>query len=829
MNQQLVAQILTGNSDEIEDLKLNLPILEGFIELIRRLDALPETSKRFYEASRSLYQSTCTARPITELETLLAKYFGPPVKPAGKTLPRKLLKNPSVKYLGGIQKDQSLFRLPLSTGEFYGALWPWHRNKAKIEIHLGYCSDWITDEHYQQLETLVKRSLSHSTFQQMEAQVGGQIHGIGIHSFLQMAKLERSTLTLRITSAGRIGQLHLAEGRLIGAETSDLKGRQAACSIIGWEDTTIQIAPADPSRSDDINQPLMQVLMEALRIKDEINGDSGAPPTPPKHKVRRPKPDAVKPAKRLVRLERPPEPRPRGRSIRILTILAVVLGATVILGSGAVLGLYVMQQRATSDRYAQLRAQAERTDSLEEKLQLLDRYLQANPQSPRAAEIQSEIDQVRNRIEDRDFDQTVLQVSSLQVNENYEQMALAIYTDFLDRYPDSRHTGRINTAIGEIKNLLDKYYYDELRRAARLDYNQRLAVYRQHLERFPEGRYREDVNILIQEMAEQYLNHLLREDAQCDQTQRWEPCIQRYRVFMANHEGLALGAEAHRRMSALKDRQDLARLRKIRDAGATEYQRAVQAYQDYLQANPDSTQKQTIEEELDVLRVDWQTQRQWAAVRQYVTNPANDFFERIQRLERYLRDHSSSRYAGEARDLMNQMESRRQEALRQRQREARQQEERAGIQREQERLAQQQRRAQQLQNQMEQLLSGSTRYRTNGDGTATDMSTGLTWTLLDSHQALGACVDYPSARQYVHGLKTGGYGNWRIPTANELASIYKQGPYFPASDAQWYWTSEAYARGYHEVADIVTATPESVFVREHRSQDACGAVRAVRL
>jgi hypothetical protein len=137
MNQQLVAQILTGDSDEIADLKLNQPILEGFIDLARRLDTFPETSKRFYEESRSLYQATCTGRTITELEAVLTRFFGPPVNPSGKGLPRKLRKNPSVKYLGGIEKDQSLFLLRLNTGEFYAALWPWRRNKAKIEIHMG--------------------------------------------------------------------------------------------------------------------------------------------------------------------------------------------------------------------------------------------------------------------------------------------------------------------------------------------------------------------------------------------------------------------------------------------------------------------------------------------------------------------------------------------------------------------------------------------------------------------------------------------------------------------------------------------------------------------
>ena len=43
---------------------------------------------------------------------------------------------------------------------------------------------------------------------------------------------------------------------------------------------------------------------------------------------------------------------------------------------------------------------------------------------------------------------------------------------------------------------------------------------------------------------------------------------------------------------------------------------------------------------------------------------------------------------------------------------------------------------------MESRLKGSTRYRSNGDGTFTDLTTQLTWAVLDSYQELGGCVTY---------------------------------------------------------------------------------------
>lgn len=150
------------------------------------------------------------------------------------------------------------------------------------------------------------------------------------------------------------------------------------------------------------------------------------------------------------------------------------------------------------------------------------------------------------------------------------------------------------------------------------------------------------------------------------------------------------------------------------------------------------------------------------------------------------------------------------------------------LRREQEKRAEQLRHIQQAQSRIEQQLKGSKRFKTNGRGIATDQTTGKTWALIDSYDELGGCIDYQDAIKYARQLVLGGYRDWRLPTANELAGIYKTKPFFPQTGAEWYWTADAYARGYHSVADVVTSQPETYFERQHRKQDECGAVRAVR-
>jgi hypothetical protein len=307
MNELLMAEILTSDSDEIAELRANASTLEKFINLARKIESMPDIQKRFYEENRSLYQATLVGRKISELESILKSFFGEPAKAAGTPLARKLKKNSSVKYLGGIQKEQTLFLLSLKTGEFYGALWPWQREKNKIELHLGYCSDWITDEDYEQIDTFIKRCLSRSAFESIDMTVGGQIHGTNLPSFLQMAEMERTSFCLRITSGNKNGRLYMTNGKIVDARTDDLAGRQAAYQIISWEDVSILIAPAEEDRKDEIKQPLMHVLMESLKQKDE-RITSGGPPTAPKP-PRRPTKTEVEASKNLIRLERVHQPK----------------------------------------------------------------------------------------------------------------------------------------------------------------------------------------------------------------------------------------------------------------------------------------------------------------------------------------------------------------------------------------------------------------------------------------------------------------------------------------------------------------------------------------
>lgn len=836
MTQRLASQILTSDSDEIADLKANLETLEGFIDLARKIDGLPNTKSRFFEESRSLYQITATLT-IDKLEALLTEFFGPPVKPSGKPLPRKLRKDSVVKYLGGIQKDQSLFIISLKTGQFYGALWPWRRNKSKIEIHLGYCSDWMGDDDYEQLETLVKQSISRSTFEQMDAGIGGQIHGISLPSFLQMAEMEKSSFSLRITSRNRLGSLHLNEGVLIAADLDDTKGKNAAFEIISWDDASIEIEPLDKSKTDEIKLSLMQVLMESLKLKDEAvvsqvaseknqaqpeEEDTPQPNKKPTPRSQRPSPS------HLVRLERAPEPKIKRQRVSILTLAAMALGTIGIIAVVYMASHHFATNRKASDGYQTVTAKVNKQPLLEEKIALLQKYLDEHPGSKHTMEIQNQLIEISETLQAREFEKVELSISAFPVNEHYEKKAVAAYESFLEKYPGTRYEKDIRQSIFKIKDLIDQHYYHELKHAARLNFNDRLKIYRDYLTKFPMGNYSKDVEVLIEDMGSRYLEYLSAETVQCEAKQKWAPCIKQLDDFIAAYQGMPLGTKANRLKKGMVDKRDFLQIRRQVLETGTDYQKGYQLYQSYLAKNPQSTQKAAVKKEMDELSVHLKGQKQWLSIKRFAGNSKNALINRIKKVEQYLHKNASGPFAGDAHRMLGRLEAERKLSLRQQQIQAQKRKTQEQLQREKTQRIQREARVRRLQVQLQSQLNASSRFRIKGNNAVVDQTTGLTWALLDSQQELGGCLSYEAAKEYVQSLRLDGNQDWRLPTASELASIFKKPPFYPSAGNQWFWSSETYVKGYHSVGVVVTDKPETRFEREHRNLSECGVVRAVR-
>lgn len=104
---------------------------------------------------------------------------------------------------------------------------------------------------------------------------------------------------------------------------------------------------------------------------------------------------------------------------------------------------------------------------------------------------------------------------------------------------------------------------------------------------------------------------------------------------------------------------------------------------------------------------------------------------------------------------------------------------------------------------------GTNSFVANGDGTVTDVATGLSWMQTDSVSTL----NWNEALAYCENLTSAGYDDWRLPNAKELHSLvdYSRAPTVTGTAAidpifsvteieSWYWTSTTLLEGRPEAS-----------------------------
>jgi DNA-binding response OmpR family regulator len=116
----------------------------------------------------------------------------------------------------------------------------------------------------------------------------GTINGIPTHSFLQMLENEGKSCTLQVLGNNSTGRIFIREGTPVDAETGVISGEKALYEIISWDDVTLEIKFYNGQRECRIEKPLMSLIMEGLRLKDERDNRVREKPAvvKPRHKLK---------------------------------------------------------------------------------------------------------------------------------------------------------------------------------------------------------------------------------------------------------------------------------------------------------------------------------------------------------------------------------------------------------------------------------------------------------------------------------------------------------------------------------------------------------------
>lgn len=107
--------------------------------------------------------------------------------------------------------------------------------------------------------------------------IRGHVHNVSLASFLQLMEMERKTCNLKVTSDEQSGVLFVRRGVLVDAQAGDLRGEEAAVSIVAWPNPSITICRHSDSRPPAIEKSLGFIVMEAMRVQDELARDRPIP------------------------------------------------------------------------------------------------------------------------------------------------------------------------------------------------------------------------------------------------------------------------------------------------------------------------------------------------------------------------------------------------------------------------------------------------------------------------------------------------------------------------------------------------------------------------
>jgi CheY-like chemotaxis protein len=97
----------------------------------------------------------------------------------------------------------------------------------------------------------------------------GTIQGIPLHSLLQMHENDGQNCTLHVLSAAGEGYIYIEDGAVIDADVQGLTGEEAFYRMISWDEVVIDIKYFNRLRQHQISTPLITLIMEGIRRKDE--------------------------------------------------------------------------------------------------------------------------------------------------------------------------------------------------------------------------------------------------------------------------------------------------------------------------------------------------------------------------------------------------------------------------------------------------------------------------------------------------------------------------------------------------------------------------------
>lgn len=535
----------------------------------------------------------------------------------------------------------------------------------------------------------------------MDIEVGGQIQGISLGSFLQIVHMDKTTCTLKIYSNDDIGYLYLKDGALVAAETGQLENVEAAYEILSWNKAVIIIDNA-PIPDQKITVSLMSILMEGLRRKDEKNSQTSitevAPSelevefdpdtyvsrddqiasqfvvedvkTMPQEEERIVVPETTEPSQPLP----PSEPPPAIKKINGELHKELVKKLVEI----EVKERHEKEPESVSfegeDELAQPRSlKSLMTRSLVAVVVLSaitfgglhfykiylskQNYQRVIAQATSQKKLETMKSLLNTYINSQEDDNVYIpdaiskmndlnqlmeverKVTALSLDDNYKEKASKLYRNFLNDHKETFLEVFVQDKLSEIPRVLESYEYKKLAQLSDDNRKVQMNAYKAFLKNYPDTKQKQAVQNMMAAIGDEFYTDLSHEIKIGNKMGNWNKAIRLAEDFIAEFPNDSRIQEVSEVLQKMKDRAEFADM-KFRSS-AMSFADSKAMYYNYLQKHPESSLKKEIRSEISLLNRKIDFQSKWDETYTYCTNPQVDIHKRIKELNEYIeRDYS---------------------------------------------------------------------------------------------------------------------------------------------------------------------------------------------
>ncbi|MDA3898231.1 MAG: DUF1566 domain-containing protein [Desulfobacteraceae bacterium] len=452
--------------------------------------------------------------------------------------------------------------------------------------------------------------------------------------------------------------------------------------------------------------------------------------------------------KKKYRIEKPPK-----KNHRLFISIAVSALAVIVIAAGFLIFSKIHHKIALKSEYQELIKKTDAQTEPDQKIRLLKKYVSTHDTNKHSDDVKNRIIQIELQTNSKKFNQILKQADQILEEQKLDD-ALALYNRHLAQGLNKENTKTVSQKVQDILSLIEKRDFEELSTVAlKGEPDQKINIFHNYFETHPKGKHKDQVQAFIDEMSGEYFIYAQKKLAFYEKHEKWEECLricESYIDIYDNSNSDQLKQLMPKYQENIRNEMIYASLIEKTEKQGTNYDVAAQIFKDYLEAYPESSITEKIQQE-------------------------------IKRLD----DLNSIQIMNQATNAM--------------------------------RL---------------KFVATKGRFIEKHPGVITDTTTGLMWCMIDSDNAMpDTCLTYEQGKAYIKTLTTGGFTDWRLPSPEELAGIFKTPPAFPVNREKSYWTSESYS-GYSDGWQIQVATFSSEdstlwdIVRKNALE--CGAVRAVR-